>query len=55
MSQETENGFITTISRRIEFPSTIEIAQKERLLDIASKCPVSKILTNQVIIHTTAK
>ncbi len=49
-----EGEFVTEISREISFPETISTEQKERLLVIASKCPVSKILENKIIINTTA-
>lgn len=53
MSQETENGLITIIKRDIFFSSNLPTEQKERLLVIATKCPVSKILENNIIIHTS--
>ncbi len=53
MHQETENGFSTIIKREIQFPDTVSEEQKERLLLIASKCPVSKILENTITIKTS--
>jgi putative redox protein len=53
MYQETENGLLTTIKRAIHFPETVSSEQKERLLYIATKCPVSKILENNIVIKTT--
>ena len=52
MVQDTENGTTTTIKRNISFQEDIPLEQKERLLVIASKCPVSKILENKIIINT---
>ena len=52
MTQDTENGIITTIKRNISFEEAIPLEQKERLLVIASKCPVSKILENKILINT---
>lgn len=52
MTQETENGLITLIKRDIIFPDNLPDEQKERLLVIAQKCPVSKILEHQIIINT---
>ena len=52
MSQETLPELETTISRTITFPSEISIEQKERLLLIAEKCPVSKILKGKISINT---
>jgi len=53
LSQETEGELTTTISRSITFPSTVDEETKNRLLIIAEKCPVSKILKNKVLINTT--
>lgn len=43
----------TVITRVISFPKTIEEDIKNRLLLIAEKCPVSKILKNKIVINTT--
>jgi putative redox protein len=53
MSQENQSELETTISRTISFSEEISEEQKERLLLIAEKCPVSKILKNKRIINTT--
>jgi putative redox protein len=53
MYQELENGIGTTIKRAIRFPQTVLIEYKERLLYIATKYPVSKILENKIVIKTT--
>jgi putative redox protein len=53
LTQTTEGDLVTTISRDISFSSTVSAEIKERLLVIADKCPVSKILKNQVLISTT--
>lgn len=53
MSQENDSELTTTITRAITFPSTVEEDFKKRLLVIAEKCPISKILKNQVLINTT--
>lgn len=55
MSQETTQEFETTISRTISFSAEISEEQKQRLLLIAEKCPVSKILKNKVTINTKLK
>lgn len=52
MSQEISPELETTISRTISFSTEITDEQKERLLLIAEKCPVSKILKNKVTINT---
>lgn len=53
MYQETKDVLLTTIKRVIYFSETVPLEQKERLLLIATKCPVSKILENNIIINTT--
>jgi putative redox protein len=53
MSQENTTELTTTIERNITFPENVPSEQKQRLLVIAGKCPVSKILENKVIINTT--
>ena len=53
LSQKIDTELITTISRNISFPKTIDEDIKKRLLIIAEKCPVSKILKNKIAINTT--
>jgi len=52
VSQENHGELETTFSRRISFSSETTADQKERLLLIAEKCPVSKILKNKITINT---
>lgn len=52
MYQESSDVFTTTIERDISFDNAITNEQREKLLLIASKCPVSKILENKVTIQT---
>ena len=49
----TEGEFSTNIKREITFSNDVSDEQKQRLLIIAGKCPVSKILENKISIHTT--
>ncbi|MFE3866875.1 OsmC family protein [Flavobacterium sp. LS2P90] len=51
-TQETGDELTTTITRSITFSTEITTEQKERLLIIANKCPVSKILKGNIIINT---
>lgn len=53
LHQEIDAELTTTISRSISFPKDVEEDSKKRLLIIAEKCPVSKILTNTILINTT--
>lgn len=52
MYKDTESP-ATIITRDIEFPANMNIEYEERLLEIAKKCPVSKILEGKIIINTT--
>ncbi|SHL84253.1 OsmC family protein [Flavobacterium xinjiangense] len=52
-TQETGNEVTTIISRKISFSTEITPEQKERLLMIAEKCPVSRILKGTITINTT--
>lgn len=51
--QETEGELTTTIRRNITFSEEISLEQKERLLIIADKCPISKLLKGKITINTT--
>lgn len=52
MAQETVPELETTISKTISFSGNVSDEQKERLLIIADKCPISKILKNRININT---
>jgi putative redox protein len=52
MYQEIGANLKSTIERKITFNKEIEAEQKERLLIIASKCPISKLLENQIELKT---
>ena len=47
------NGIVTTISSEMTFGGALNDEQKARLLQIADKCPVHKILTNEVVVTST--
>ena len=51
-AQELDGEFETVFSRHISFSTDITIEQKERLIQIANKCPVSKILKGKITINT---
>jgi putative redox protein len=53
LTQENEGELVTTISRSITFTKEISTEQKERLLFIAEKCPISKILKNTINLKTS--
>ena len=53
LSQETNENIETTIFRTITFLGNVSDEQKERLLIIADKCPISKVLKGSITINTT--
>jgi putative redox protein len=53
LTQDTTSDVTTTIHRNLSFSNTISEEQKERLLIIADKCPISKLLKGTTIINTT--
>jgi putative redox protein len=53
LHQETEGELTTTIRRSITFSEEISTEQKERLLIIADRCPISKLLKGKITINTT--
>lgn len=52
MEQKIDKETTTTISRRISFTNVVPQEQKDRLLVIAEKCPISRILKGSSIINT---
>jgi putative redox protein len=42
----------TTISRKIEFNGELTDEQRQRLMAIADKCPIHKILSNPIKVLT---
>lgn len=50
--QESNPDLTTTIKRIITFQVTVDEDIKKRLLIIAEKCPVSKLLKNNIVINT---
>ena len=53
LAQENYVELETTISRTISFSGNVREEQKERLLFIADKCPISKLLKGSITINTT--
>lgn len=51
-SQELDGEFETVFSRHITFSTDVSTEQKEKLIVIANKCPVSKILKGKITINT---
>jgi putative redox protein len=53
MAQGNNTELETIISRTISFSGNISAEQKERLLVIADKCPISRLLKGKITINTT--
>lgn len=48
---ETENGRIDRIGMEIKLEGDLDDEQREKLLEIADKCPVHRTLTSETIIE----
>ncbi|WP_029116751.1 OsmC family protein [Mycobacterium sp. URHB0044] len=51
---ETTKGFISHIDRDIELVGELDDIQRQRLMNIADRCPVHQTLTSEIDITTTA-
>jgi uncharacterized OsmC-like protein/alpha-beta hydrolase superfamily lysophospholipase len=49
---ETREGMLDQIERTLELTGTLDASQRQRLLEIADKCPVHRTLTSEVKIRT---
>ena len=49
---ETESGRIDRIQRRISLKGELDSKQRQRLLEIADKCPVHRTLNSEVVVET---
>ncbi|WP_020528412.1 bifunctional alpha/beta hydrolase/OsmC family protein [Flexithrix dorotheae] len=52
---ETDKSKIDKIERVIELEGKLKPEEKEKLLEIADKCPVHRTLHNQIVVNTTLK
>ena len=50
---ETETGKIDEIKRTITLVGDLDEAQRDRLLDIADRCPVHRTMHGEVAVHTS--
>jgi putative redox protein len=50
---ETREGKLDQIGRTLEIAGPLDAATRQRLLEIADKCPVHRTLTSEVKIRTT--
>jgi putative redox protein len=49
---ETEKGLVDEMHREIEIVGDLDDTQRQRLLEIADRCPVHRTMRNEVSIHT---
>jgi putative redox protein len=52
---ETKSGKLDDIDRTLDFEGDLDEAQRERLLEIADRCPVHRTLTHEVKIRSALK
>ncbi len=52
---ETEAGKVDRISRRIALQGDLDPETRQKLLEIADRCPVHRTLTHEVVIETEAE
>lgn len=50
---ETKKGFLDHIDREIEITGSLDAEQKNRLREIAEKCPVHRTLQSEINIRTS--
>ncbi len=50
---ETENAMLDEIRSEIRLVGDLDKDQRERLMEIATRCPVHRTLTSEVKIRTT--
>ena len=51
---ESTEGFVDKITKIIKLEGPINEEQREKLLQIADKCPVHKTLHNEILIETVS-
>ena len=52
---ETRSGKIDTIEREIELEGPLDQEQRQRLLEIADRCPVHRTLHGEIVVKTSLK
>jgi putative redox protein len=52
LSGQTADGKYV-ITRRLQLEGDLDAGQRQRLLEIADKCPVHRTLTGEVVVQTT--
>jgi putative redox protein len=55
MSCDTKEGFLDRIDREIEISGNLDAEQRQRLIEIAERCPVHRTLKSDIDIRTQIK
>jgi len=50
---ETDNGMLDEIQSAVQLEGDLDEAQRSRLLEIATRCPVHRTFSSEVKIRTT--
>lgn len=51
---ETREGTVDVIEKQIRLEGNLSQAQRDRLLEVSSRCPVHKTLLNEILINTVS-
>lgn len=51
---QTEKGWVDEIHTEVAIQGDLDASQRERLLEIATRCPVHRTLTSETSIRTVA-
>ncbi len=49
---ESDSGKVDLIEREIELIGPLDASQRQRLLEIADKCPVHRTLSSEIVVET---
>ncbi len=52
---ETQKGYVDQIERELNLKGPLDDAQRQRLMEIADRCPVHRTLNSKVLINTKMK
>ncbi len=52
---ESSEGYVHVIEKKVQLIGNLDEKQRERLMEIADKCPVNKTLLNEIKIKTFAE
>lgn len=53
-NSETREGQVDVIEKKIKLEGNLTEEQRDRLMEVSSRCPVQKTLLNEIVINTVA-